>query len=147
MADEVIMEGAKWWFTLLFMLVLMTAAGIWFHATEVSPYKQAVNMVLEREGGYTKEAQEHIEGITKEYGNRFHFTLMKEGVDKNGNKTYVEMKPSDANYHEVKKYGEKIFYRIDMRLSLLFVKALVGKDSVPIGINGYAYSRSREANV
>ena len=109
MADEVIMEGAKWWFTLLFMLVLMTAAGIWFHATEVSPYKQAVNMVLEREGGYTKEAQEHIEGITKEYGDRFHFTLMKEGVDKNGNKTYVEMKPSDANYHKVKKYGEKIF--------------------------------------
>ena len=147
MADEVVMEGAKWWFALLFMLVMMTAAGIWFHVTEVSPYKQAVNMVLEREGGYTVEAQENINEINKEYGDRFHFTPMKEIKDAAGNIKYIEAKSGDSDYHAVKKYGEKIFYRIDMRLSLLFVKALVGRDSVPIGINGYAYSRSREANI
>lgn len=147
MADEVVMEGAKWWFALLFMLVMMTAAGIWFHVTEVSPYKQAVNMVLEREGGYTETAEENINEINKEYGDRFKFTLMKEIKDADGNRKYVEIDPKDSKYHAVQKYGEKIFYRIDMRLSLLFVKALVGKDSVPISINGYAYSRSREANV
>ena len=144
MADEVVMEGAKWWFALLFMLVMMTAAGIWFHVTEVSPYKQAVNMVLEREGGYTVEAQKNINEINKEYGDRFHFTPMKEIKDATGNIKYIEAKPAD---YKVQKYGEKIFYRIDMNLSLLFVKALVGRDSVPISINGYAYSRSREANI
>lgn len=140
MADQVVFEGAKMWLMFLYIIAFMVVGAMFFQMSNINAYKNSVNMILEREGGYTESAYEQITSINREYRDQFSLEI----VDENGNVLRDDGKPY---YSHIYKFGEKIHYQIKTELSFLYLKQYLGNDGkITIPLNGFAYSHSREAN-
>ena len=140
MADQVVFEGAKMWLMFLYIIAFMVVGAMFFQMSNINAYKNSVNMILEREGGYTENAYEQISSINREYKNRFSLEI----IDEDGNVLRDSGKPY---YSHIYKFGEKIPYQIKTELSFLYLSDYLGDDGkITIPLNGFAYSHSREAN-
>lgn len=144
MPENFISNVLTYMVSILMVLVIISVTAFGIQMVDVGPYKQSVNTVLSREGGYTADAYSTIKSINKEYGNRYTIQL----VDANGR---VLKDGNNPYYSHIYKYGEPIRYEIKADILTLFLSndnKFGSRSGVfKITLRGQTYSHSRDANV